>query len=253
MRSVKTSFTTLAAGVMLVAGTAHAGLTETITVATDYDFRGFSQTAQEPAVQGSIDYASDSGFYAGTWVSNVDFGDTTSYEQDLYAGFSGTAGKFGYDAGAIWYTYDESLYSYPEVYVSGAIGPFKAKFWYSPEFAGVNVDPTTLAPDKDSESAYYFEGNLTFPLNDMYTLLVHAGYSFGDYWDEAGKVASVAAGRKLDGEYLDYSVGLSATFGKFTTTFKYIDTDADIENTGKLFNNERRLLLTISTTFPWKE
>jgi hypothetical protein len=79
------------------------------------------------------------------------------------------------------------------------------------------------------------------------------GYSGSDYWDELGEVASAVTGDDLDGDYIDYSLALAATFGKFTTTLKYVDTSTDIENTeSKVFNNDRRLILSIATTFPWE-
>lgn len=251
MRDVTAHLRLIAASVALTASTAYAGVTETITIVSDYDFRGISQTAQDDALQASVDYASDLGWYAGAWASNVEFGDDTSYEVDLYTGFAGTAGTFDYDLGVVWYTYDESIYNYPEIYASATIGPFKGKVWYATEFAGVNIDPGTGNLDRDSESAVYAEGNLTFPLDDTFSLLIHAGYSFGDYWDELGDLFDGPGG--ADGEYIDYSVALSAAFGHFTTAIKYIDTDSDIENTGQLFNNERRVVLSIATTFPWSD
>ena len=66
----------IAAIVLASAGvTANAAeLSATVTATTDYDFRGITQTAQDPAIQGSVDLATDPGFYAGVWASNVDFG-----------------------------------------------------------------------------------------------------------------------------------------------------------------------------------
>lgn len=43
------------------------------TLASDYRFRGISQTSRNPAVQGGIELATDSGFSFGLWGSNVDF------------------------------------------------------------------------------------------------------------------------------------------------------------------------------------
>ncbi len=44
-----------------------------VTLATDYRFRGISQLNGEfsPAIQGGFDFATDMGFYIGTWASNV--------------------------------------------------------------------------------------------------------------------------------------------------------------------------------------
>ena len=69
------------------AGIANAQFSSTITATTDYDFRGITQTALDPALQISADYAfGESGFAVGAWASNVDFGEgaATDYEVDLY-------------------------------------------------------------------------------------------------------------------------------------------------------------------------
>src|SRR5262245_21791049 len=115
----------LAGLVMLAtASLAHAGLSGTVTAVSDYDFRGITQSAQDPALQGSIDYASDAGFYLGAWGSNIDFdvpndpdccdGDI---EVDLYGGFRG--GKdVTWDVGLVYYTYPgaDDIKNFPEIY-----------------------------------------------------------------------------------------------------------------------------------------
>src|SRR5262245_6402511 len=63
----------------------------TLTLTSDYRFRGVSQTDNNVAGQGSIDLAVG-GFFAGAWASNVDFNDGATYdssvELDLYAGYN---------------------------------------------------------------------------------------------------------------------------------------------------------------------
>ncbi len=81
----------------LMASTANAGeWSANVSVTNNYIWRGLTQSENEAAVQGGIDYASDSGFYIGTWASNVNYGggDTFSYEHDIYAGY-------GFDAGGV--------------------------------------------------------------------------------------------------------------------------------------------------------
>ena len=85
-------------------------LSGNISLTSDYVFRGVSQTQNGPAIQGGIDYAHASGFYAGTWASNVDwvslgFKNNSSMEIDLYGGYKGSLGDVGYDVGAITYYY----------------------------------------------------------------------------------------------------------------------------------------------------
>ncbi|OYW27068.1 MAG: hypothetical protein B7Z51_09365, partial [Methyloversatilis sp. 12-65-5] len=38
---------------------------------SQYVFRGISQTNEDPALQGGFDYSHASGFYLGTWASNI--------------------------------------------------------------------------------------------------------------------------------------------------------------------------------------
>src|SRR5689334_541402 len=96
-----------ALGLLAAAGAANAGVSSTWTATNDYDFRSYSQSANDPALQASIDYAHDSGWYIGAWASNVDFGGSDpDLELDLYTGFTKTfENKFGFDVGAVDYTY----------------------------------------------------------------------------------------------------------------------------------------------------
>src|SRR3970040_155994 len=89
-------------------------LTGNIGLFSQYIFRGLTQTNGEPALQGGLDYSHESGFYAGTWGSNIswlrDFGSYTaggSLELDIYGGYKGTIGKtdLGYDVGLLYYWY----------------------------------------------------------------------------------------------------------------------------------------------------
>ena len=61
-------------------------LTANIGLVSDYVFRGLTQTNGRPAIQGGIDYAHSSGFYVGTWLSNI------SWFADQNAGTRSTAG-----------------------------------------------------------------------------------------------------------------------------------------------------------------
>ena len=76
-----------------------------VGVTSQYLFRGLEQ-GPGAAVSGGIDYASESGFYVGTWASTIDFAPVAgSAEIDLYAGFGGEAGGMAYDLGLIYYWY----------------------------------------------------------------------------------------------------------------------------------------------------
>ena len=80
---------------------------------TDYIFRGYTQTQNEPAIQGGFDVEHSSGLYAGTWASNVDwttagdYMDKNSVEIDVYAGWATDLPfwDLGFDIGVLQFFY----------------------------------------------------------------------------------------------------------------------------------------------------
>jgi uncharacterized protein (TIGR02001 family) len=224
-------------GLLAATATANAEVSSTWTLTNDYDFRGASQSAKDPAVQASIDWADESGWYVGAWASNVDFGSDVGidYEVDLYTGFSGgDEDGLGWDVGFIYYAYpDESDANFPEIYGKISHGMFSGALFYSNDYVG------------SSESAVYVSGDVSVPIADSgFSVNVHAGYSFGDFWDQG------------DGsEYIDWSIGGSYTVGNFDLGLKWVDTTLDDGDfwfsSGDVNNTEGRIIFTISTTFPW--
>ena len=82
-------------------------ISSNFTLSSNYIWRGMTQTMDSPGYSGGFDYSSESGFYAGTWGSNVSFGGA-GLELDTYFGYSGEVeGGFGYDIGYINYGYPE--------------------------------------------------------------------------------------------------------------------------------------------------
>jgi len=63
----------VAAVAMAEAADAHAGMSGTVTLASDYVWRGSSQTSEDPAVQAGVRAGHDMGLYASLWGSNVAF------------------------------------------------------------------------------------------------------------------------------------------------------------------------------------
>ena len=154
------------AGALALAGPqpAQAEVSANIGVVSSYFFRGFSESDGGAAVQGGLDYEADNGFYVGTWASNVDFGDATSYELDLYLGFGGELLEtVGYDIGYIYYAYPDAPGSadFGEIYGELSFGLFSVGAAYvvndSGESALVNDD------------LYYYAG-VDFELSDDYGL-----------------------------------------------------------------------------------
>lgn len=195
-------------------GIAHAEgeFSGTLTLTSDYVYRGISQTDGAPMVQGSFDYATDS-FYVGTWASGVDFGDGTSTEIDLYAGWTPTVGEFDLDIGAIYYLYpdapDDPEQNFLEVYASagttlGETVDVGAGFAYSPDFY------------LESGASVYYSAFAGIPLGENFG--VDATIGLQTFLDDDDC---------MDCDYMDYSIGLTTEFEGFGLDFRLIGSDGD--------------------------
>ncbi|KZN50392.1 TorF family putative porin [Pseudoalteromonas luteoviolacea] len=184
---------------------------------SNYFWRGITQSDDGAAVSGGIDYSHDSGFYIGTWASNVDFGDTssTSYELDFYLGFSGEVKALSYDVGYIHYAYPDAAgdIDFGEVY--GALG------WRN---VSLKVSYMTHAQSDSSteEDMLYVELSAAFPVFTDAELGLHIGNSSGD---------TVMEWTGEDDSYMDYGVSLS----KDAYTFGLIKTDLDADDDLKVY------------------
>ena len=201
----------LATGLIGLAAPASAQSTVDVAwnvgVVSDYVFRGFSQTDEDPAIQGGVDLTSGS-FYAGAWASNVDFGDDTDAEVDLYGGYRTEAGGFALDFGVIGYLYvgepDGADYNYLEfkAAASRAVGPatFGAAVYYSPDFFGIDDEAT------------YAE--------------VNAAFSPADKWTVSGAVGKQWL--NVSDDYTTWNAGVGyALTDKVGIDVRYYDTDVD--------------------------
>ena len=84
---------------------------------SQYIFRGYTQTHNDPALQGGVDIEHSSGLYVGAWASNISwirdregesgYTDGASIETDLYFGYANEIGDTGisYDVGYLRYIY----------------------------------------------------------------------------------------------------------------------------------------------------
>ena len=83
---------------------------------SNYVYRGYSKSNNVTAFQGNIDYEHLSGFFIGSWVSQVDFGDRyykdrANIEANPYVGISlGLSENWRFDAALAGYLYDGTVY-----------------------------------------------------------------------------------------------------------------------------------------------
>jgi len=125
---------------ILTSGVAAADLSGNAAVASNYIWRGVTQTTDQASGQGGLDWSDASGIYAGTWVSNVNFDNSDDgYEMDVYAGYGGEVGDIAYDVGVISYQYPITPNSnFTELYVSGTFSIVTVGVAYTVDAASGN-------------------------------------------------------------------------------------------------------------------
>lgn len=180
------------------------------TVVSDYRFRGFSQSNEKAAIQGGFTISHDSGFYVGTWGSSIGFANGT--EIDAFAGFGTELGSgVSADAGVNFYFYPGAANSTivePYASLTGEVGPASLT-------AGVAWAPGGQSSLGD-DSAVYLYGDVGIAIPDTpFSITGHLGYAKSD---------SALGG--LDGDVIDYSIGVSASWKALTASVSYINTDA---------------------------
>jgi len=91
-----------------------------------------------------------------------------------------------------------------------------------------------------SETGHYLALDYSYGINEQLSLDLHAGYSFGDYWED------------LDvGDYQDYSIGLSTQWQGLDLSASYLFNNIDDGNEvdSGPFRNDDTLLLSLSRSF----
>lgn len=207
----------LATTALALSSTASADWTGNASVANNYIWRGLTQSINESVVQGGLDYADESGFYVGTWVSNVsyDSDDAYSYEHDLYAGFAGEANGFTYDIGYLYYNYDANAgFDFGEIYGTIGVENFSASLYLL-----TNAEPDE-APGQDFGFAKtsYLSLDYTIPLESGTEIGLHAGFHQGDF---------AYAFNGVTDDYMDFAISLSKDGLGAAITFTDLGDDDD--------------------------
>jgi uncharacterized protein (TIGR02001 family) len=158
----------------LMSGQAFAGASANIGVTSNYMWRGQTQTQDDAAIQGGLDYSHDSGVYVGTWASNSKFLNDSGTELDLYAGYKKELKSgMSYDVGVIKYGYpDDNSLDFTELY---------AKAGY--KGVGAEVDYTLgKEGDQGKEHDLYYALGYTGKLKNDWSYGVKVGhYDFKEY------------------------------------------------------------------------
>lgn len=197
-------------------------LSYNIGAVTEYRYRGISQTAREPALQGGIDYANKNGFYIGTWASTIKWIKDSSIpagpsakgpvEIDIYGGYKANINDdVSYDVGLLEYWYAGNTLknvtganaNTTEVYGALTYKIFTAKYSHS---------LTDLFGTPNSHGSGYLDLSVAYDAGNGYSITPHLGWQrikgFGAYTDYS------LTGAK------DLGDGLSATLAIIGTNWK---------------------------------
>jgi uncharacterized protein (TIGR02001 family) len=242
-----------------------------IALTTEYIFRGFSQTAQGPAVQGGYDLTCGI-FYAGVWASSLDFAGnlpgTASFDQtgapydasiemDWYIGIKPVTGRITWDLGVIYYSYPNrsnpgldlnylelKVGASAEIWKGGTLGV--TVFW-SPEY------------QLESGSTWTVETGFThvFPkFNAIHRDWTPSFSALLGWQINEGNASYKFTYGNGDDSYLYWNVGLTLGFlDKWSLDFRYWDTNLS-SNTGgsafcrgQTFQCDERFVATLKFTY----
>jgi uncharacterized protein (TIGR02001 family) len=263
---MRKSLLTLSAAAALAApGIAPAAdpspLTGNMTIASDYRFRGISQTYLGPAIQGGIDYAHPTGFYVGNWNSNVSalvFTGGSGIEMDFYAGYKKSFGDIGLDVGTIYYWYPNAKFNGEpfdnmEVYVGASWKWLTAKWSYAvTDYFGlddtqangywVNKDTAAILGSRgSSRGTWYLDLSGAFPMTKELSIVGHFGMLKVEKYGEL--------------DYNDWKLGVTYDLNGWVLGAAYVDSDADpawyytAGSRGAKDSGKATLVLSVTKTF----
>jgi uncharacterized protein (TIGR02001 family) len=159
-----------------------------VGVASEYRYRGISQSRFDPALQGGVDFTHTSGFYVGAWASTIqwikDAGTIAKVnakgpiELDLYGGYRGEVVKdLAFDVGYLRYQYVNNTLSNvtganantDELYGALTYGMFTAKYSHA---------VSNLFGTPNSKNSGYLDLSATVDLGNGLSLVPHLGRQY---------------------------------------------------------------------------
>lgn len=216
---------------LVLSPAAFANLSSTVTLTSNYLFNGITLTEDDPALQPSLDWVSDSGWYVGTWGSNVSFVENTDYEVDFYAGYYKDLGNnLALDVGVAHYTYygssDSSAFDFPEAYIKLSYADTKVSYWYAKDYFGAGGGHYILMLTQNLQ------------LTEGVSLILSADRSTSTDTDKFL--------RDNDGTYHHWRAALMTEWMGAKWTAAFDDTDLELDNLG-----EPTFSLSVAKTFNW--
>jgi uncharacterized protein (TIGR02001 family) len=193
-------------------------VTGNVAVASDYMFRGITQTWGRAAIQGGGDLVMKTGFTAGFWASSIS---ERSYpggalELDLYASYGTNFNdESSWRAGLYGYVYPGgNLDQAKPRYASRSFNTLEANAaltwkWLTLKYSRALTDyfaiDTEQYYDGDSKGTGYLQLDANIPLSDAWNLSLHAAHT-------GIPARLVTTGGSLDPSYSDFGATLKYQF-----------------------------------------
>ena len=196
-------------------------LAGTVAVQSDYRFRGITQSNKDPVPQGSLTLSGPDGFYAGTWLSKINWqlngtNDNPGIEWDIYAGKH-------FDLGGSDLNVEAYEYAYPDAQIiKGTPGAsfFEGIFTLSHTFGPVALDAVyAVSPEFSLGGGMgnYIEGQAVMTLTDWLTASANIGHQWVDL---------------APSDYTHADAGVTASYKGFALDLRYLGTDLTKANCG---------------------
>lgn len=225
-------------------------ITANVTVASNYIYRGITQTNNKPAIQGGFDYAHESGLYVGNWNSNISWigdgystssaaksapGTSAPIEMDFYVGFKREliAEGFASDFGVLQYYYPTTglggirnqnwVAANPASRQASGVNPSTTELYVAQNFTAGSATGfvkfsyavTNLLGIQNSQGAFYPDLTANYDTGFYgITLNAHAGYQYvPNNVVTTSAVAGAGNGGTWNASYADWKLGLTKDFG----------------------------------------
>lgn len=182
---------------LLACTDACAQVSGSVTLVSDYRFRGVSLSDGQPALQLSLAWERDEGWYAGVFGSNTRLYGRAGTQLLSYIGYvRRLRNGLSWEAGAEYAAFSSHPGdAYPELYLGLASDRLSGRLYYARGYFG------------EGGAVLYAELNGAHALNERVRLLGHVGW--------LQRTDDVDAGHGAERRRLDARAGVGVTFGKF--------------------------------------
>ncbi len=219
-------------------------LSANVGLFSQYVYRGITQTARNPAIQGGFDFSHKSGFYLGTWASSITWvsdnysahpnagnagltadgsAPSAGMEWDFYGGYKNSIGDIGYDVGVLQYYYPGR---YPTLN-AGVVKPNTTEVYGALSYKWLSGKASYVVSNglfgvDDAQGSYYLDLSANYPIADTWTLNAHVGYQ--------KYTGNATPGFSNDDffSYTDWKLGITKDLGSgWSALAYYSDTNAE--------------------------